>query len=306
MRKQLQTIIYSLACLLLGLTLTACGSASAEEGDILVYYLNQSSTAIESHATYLEGETTHQQINALLGLLANVPDKPTYKAPLSMGFALLESSYENGKVTLNFEDSYKDLSDTTEVLVRAAIVQTLLQLEEVTSVTFYVAGEELYDAAGELVGAMTADAFVNNDGNDINTYEETKVLRYFANAEGTALIGAYREKYYSTNLSLERFIVEELIQGPSGQIEGLYATINPSTKVISVTTKDTICYVNLDETFLIATGNVSTEMAIYSIVNSLAELSGVSKVQILINGEVPTAFGTGIYERNLDLVTTLE
>ena len=37
----------------------------------------------------------------------------------------------------------------------------------------------------------------------------------------------------------------------------------------------------------------------------LAELSNVNKVQILINGEVPASFSSSMFERNLDIVTTL-
>ena len=101
-------------------------------------------------------------------------------------------------------------------------------------------------------------------------------------------------------------MVEELIAGPSGQIEGLFPSINPNTKIINVMTKDGICYVNLDENFLTVVNNVSTDVSIYSIVNSLVELSNINKVQILINGEVPSSFSSSTFERNLDIVTTLE
>lgn len=80
---------------------------------------------------------------------------------------------------------------------------------------------------------------------------------------------------------------------------------------MSVVTKDGICYVNLDETFLNQIYNVTADVTIYSIVNSLAELSNVNKVQISINGDTSTtyrekfAFST-VYERNLDLVEMLE
>jgi germination protein M len=169
-----------------------------------------------------------------------------------------------------------------------------------------VQGEQLYDNTGSPVGLMSADQFINNDGNEINTYELIKVKLYFANEDGDKLIAAYREKHYSTNTPLERFVVEEIIAGPSGQIAGLYPTVNSDTKIISVSTRDGICYVNLDSSFMTVVNNVSTEVAIYSIVNSLAELSNINKVQILINGEVPASFSASTYERNLDFVTTLE
>ena len=136
--------------------------------------------------------------------------------------------------------------------------------------------------------------------------ELVKVKLYFANAAGDKLIASYREKHYSTNTPLERFVVEELIAGPSGQIEGLYPVINPETKIVNILTKDGICYVNLDSNFLTVINNVSTEVAVYSIVNSLVELDNINKVQILVNGEVPPTFSNSTFERNLDYVTTLE
>ena len=71
-------------------------------------------------------------------------------------------------------------------------------------------------------------------------------------------------------------------------------------------TTDGVCYVNLDENFLMVVNNVSTDVSIYSIVNSLSELSNVNKVQILINGEVPSSFSSSVFERNLDIVTTID
>ena len=51
------------------------------------------------------------------------------------------------------------------------------------------------------------------------------------------------------------------------------------------------------------------DAAVYSIVNSLVELSNINKVQILVNGEVPTTsaiFQNSTFERNLDMVTSVK
>ncbi len=296
-----------LLCLLCLVVLTACDGEDKENPNIYpVYYISNSETKVEIHEYEMQSDTEQEQLEELIHCLSAVPDKLEYKAPLSMGFELLDVSMEDGKVLLDVDAAYKKMPATTEVLVRAAIVRTLTQLPNVSYVGITVEGTQLYDNVGELVGWMSADSFINNDGNEINTYELTRVKLYFANANGDKLIAAYREKHYSTNTPLERFIVEELIAGPSGQVEGLYPVINPQTKVINVMTKDGICYVNLDANFLTVASNVSTEVAIYSIVNSLVELSHVNKVQILINGEIPSTFSTTTFERNLDYVTTLE
>ena len=303
MTKKLWTGL--LLVLLLGLV--ACGRGEQEDETVYkVYYLSSSESCVEMHEHPVTGEGQEAQLDELLGYLGETPEKLEYKAPLALGFQVLSYKIDGGKLVLDVDEAYRELAPTTEVLVRAAIVKTLSQVPDIRYIAITIRGEQLLDHLGEYVGWMNAEQFINNDGNEINTYELRRIKLYFANETGDKLIGAYREKHYSTNTPLERFVVEEVIAGPSGQVPGLYPTVNPETKIISVMTKDGICYVNLDSGFLTVAGNVSTELAVYSIVNSLVELSNVNKVQILVNGEVPASFSNQMFERNLDDVTTLE
>ena len=305
--KRVKKYVLTGMLLMLLAVLTGCGTREPETGKkISVYYVNTAETKVEVHDQYLNTKTPEEQLEETMTFLSTTPEKLEYKAPFDMGFQVLDYDVEDGKLVINVDKAYSELSVTTEVLVRAAVVRTLTQLSNVKYVTITVEGSQLYDNAGEVGGGMNAEQFINNDGNEINTYELVKVKLYFANADGDKLIAAYREKHYSTNTPLERFVVEELIAGPSGQIEGLYPVINPETKIINILTKDGICYVNLDSSFLTVVNNVSTEVAVYSIVNSLVELDNINKVQILVNGEVPSTFSNSTFERNLDYVTTLE
>ena len=271
-----------------------------------VYYISSSETKVEQHFREIVADDPEEQLQELLGCLGTNPAKLEYKAPLAMGFQVLNVSQEGETLMLDVDANYLTLSATTEVLVRAALVRTLAQLEGVRFVGITVEGSQLYDNVGNQVGRMSADQFIENNGNEINTYELAKVRLYFASENGNSLIVTNREKYYSTSMPRERFVVEELIAGPGSQVEGIYPSVNPNTKVLSVTTRDSICYVNLDESFLTVTNNVPTEISVYSIVNSLVELSNINKVQILVNGEVPASLNTVAYERNLDIVTVLE
>lgn len=296
-----------LTLLLFMLCLGSCGQEEAEKKNVYqVYHLSNSGTRVEAHSYEMQAVTESEMLEELITCLSTIPEKLEYKAPLAMGFQLLNMKVEDGKVLLNVDAAYGKLPVTTEVLVRAAIVRTLTQLEGISFVAIRVDNNPLKDSMGEVVGWMSADLFIDNDGSDINTYELIRVKLYFANETGDKLIAAYREKHYSTNTSMERFVVEELLAGPSGQVKGLYPTINPQTKIINVLTKDGICYVNLDENFLSVVNNVSTGISVYSIVNSLVELKTVNKVQILINGEVPAVFTASVFERNLDHVITLD
>ena len=300
--------IYVVMLLFAGLILmSACGENDEKRGNIYqIYCVSNSETRVEVHEYEMTAAEPEEQLKELMKCLSTNPEKLEYKVPFAMGFQVLDMELKDGNLLINVDKAYKDLPVYTEVLVRAAIVRTLTQLPEVRLIMLTVEGEQLSDGKGNSVGWMNAEQFIDNDGNEINTYEMARVKLYFADESGTNLIAAYREKHYSTNTLLERFVVEELIAGPSGQVDGLYPCVNPNTKVVNVTTKDGICYVNLDENFLTVVNNVSTDVSVYAITNSLVELSHINKVQILVNGEVPSQFSASTFERNLDIVTTRE
>lgn len=305
--KKIYCLLVTILCMLM---VSACGGDEETEGtEYQVYYVSKSETKVEMHPYRTQSESSQAVLRELMQCLATTPEKLEYQAPFAMGFQVLGMKSEEGKMIIDVDEAYLNLPVTTEVLVRAAIVRTLTQIPEVSYVEITVEGSPLVDSMNNVVGRMSADQFIDNDGNEINTYELARVKLFFANGDGTKLIAAYREKYYSSNTPIERLIVEELIAGPSGQVEGLYAAISPNTKIINVTTKDGICYVNLDENFLTVPDTVSMDAAVYSIVNSLVELSNINKVQILVNGEVPTTsaiFQNSPFERNLDIVTALK
>ena len=242
--------------------------------------------------------------------MEEIPSKFEYKAPLASGFGLIGYTIDNGQITMNFDEHYKEMDRVREVLMRAAIVRTVTQVSEISYVSFMVQGEPLTDSNGNAIGTMSADLFIDNAGNEINAYEKVNLHLYFANEDGTGLVEENRRNVvYSSNISLEKLVVEKLIEGPMA--EGAYPTVNPETKVISVTIKDGICYVNLNEDFLSQPYNVGAEVTIYSLTNSLVELSNVNKVQISINGETNISYHenvalSSVFERNLDLLAAPE
>jgi len=130
-------------------------------------------------------------------------------------------------------------------------------------------------------------------------------MLYFANEDGTALQPVYREVVYNSNISMERLAVEQLLKGPNTDIA--FATLNPDAKLNSITVRDGVCYVDFDTSFLTQPNNVTSEVAIYSLVNTLVNITEVNKVQISINGETNVTFMENMnlstmFERNLDIV----
>lgn len=291
-----------------------CGGTARKDPSHLkkVYYINNGETGVEMHEYEAVASDAQGQLDELVEQLGTMPGKLEYKAPLQMGFTLLSYEIEGERLYLDVSEGYRSLSATTEVLVRAALVRTLSQVEGVKYVAITVEGGQLHDSLGNVIGLMTADQFIDNAGDEINAYERVRLKLYFASADGTSLIATNRTMAYNTNISLEKLVVEQLLSGPGADVaDVVYPTINPNTKIVSISVKDGICYVNFDESFLTQIYNVSSDVAIYSIVNSLAELTNVNKVQISVNGETDIMYResislTTVFDRNLDLVTTLE
>lgn len=293
--------------LLLLTVLWGCGQKEEVTGTRYdIYYVNRNETAVLSGSYQTETTDKQQLLEELLEQLKTVPEKLEYKVPLGGSFQLLDHSIIEDQLILNFDEAYMKQSVTTEVLVRAAIVRTLTQIEGIRYVSFQVASEPLKDASGSVVGVMSAEQFIDNAGNEINTNEKVKLTLYFANEDGNRLKAVNRTVVYSSNIALERLVIEQLLAGPA-EGEEVFPVINPDTKLVSVNIKDGTCYVNLSDAFLTQNYNVTSEVAIYSIVNSLAELSNVNKVQISINGDTNVNYKenislTTVFERNLEMV----
>lgn len=304
--KKMILLLLVSVCVLLG----ACQKKDPNEGKnrYSIYYLNREETKIAEFAYYSESQEPIKVLGELLALLSQTPENMNYNETIR-DFLVTAYSINGDVVQITVDEHYRKMSATTEVLTRAAIVRTLTQIKGINYVTMKIGDNDLTDSLGVVIGAMTADQFVDNAGNEINTYENVELTLYFASANGKYLIKALRPVEYNSNISLERVVVEQLISGPSG--EGLYPTVNPNTKIQNVTVKDNICYVNLSEEFLTQQSNITPQATIYSIVNSLIELDSVNKVQISIAGNNDILFRdafelTTLFERNLDILKPVE
>lgn len=274
---------------------------------IKVFYVNLDEDRIEGIEYELQTEDVVEQIKEAIVMLSTTPKKKELKATISLELGTPDCTLNEEQLTIRFDENYNLMPPTKEVLVRAAIVRTLCQLDGVSFVQFNINGEPLLNSSGELVGKMNSAQFIDNDGKEISAYDQVTIQLYFANESGDKLIPVKRTVEYNTNISMEKLVMEQILKGPDES--GGYATINPATKVNNITITDGICYVNLSKEFLTQVYNVNSEVTIYSIVNSLVELNNVNKVQILIDGDSKLTFRETIslestFSRNLDLIET--
>lgn len=312
MRRDYLKISNRIFGLVLALVLTVSALAGCERKGpkdpdaFKIFYVNNSETGIVAVDYAIQNSLSDPEavISELIDQLGTMPERRQYEAPLTGDVHLIGYSISDKLLTLNFDIHYADIGRTIEILDRAAIVRTFTQLDGIDYVSFQVEGAPLTDHYGSIIGNMSADTFIFNVGNEINTYEKVELKLYFANTSGDRLVPVYRSVVYNSNISMERLAVEQIISGPNTDI--CFPTISKDTKINSINVKDGVCYIDFDSAFLNQPFNVTADVALYSIVNTVAELSEVNKVAFSVNGEASFTFMdasiTGPYERNLDLI----
>ena len=278
-----------------------------EEGAYAIYYLNAGSTKLVPLVYQTETKGAAELALELYQQMLEVPADVECQPALPSKVTCQNLSLGNGILYLYFDGNYTSMESVREILCRAALVRTLTQIPSVDYVNIFIGDQPLMDSAGNPVGSLTASDFVESSGKDVNSYQHASLILYFANEAGDQLVETHRDVLYGNNVSMEKLVVEQLIEGPG--TEGVYPSVPSATKVLGVTVSDNICYLNLDSGFLDVGLNVKDYIPIYSIVNSLAELSTVNKVQITVNGSKDIMFMDtisldAIFERNLDYMNT--
>lgn len=287
----------------LTVVITGCGKEEKEHsGDYLVSYLDREQTHIVREEYDIDKSSLTQDaiIDELCNKLTETTNNLDQIKAVPDGVEIVNKELSsNGVLNIYFNEAYQQMDAVREILCRLALVQTLTQVDGVRALAFFVDGEPLIDNKGYSVGIMTPESFVENPGEQINSIQRAEIKLYFANMAGNGLVAETQEVYYSSNVSMEKLVVEHLIKGPvSGNLQG---TIPTGTTLVNVSVADRVCYVNLDEAFKVQNYEIMEPVVIYSIVNSLTHLSYIDKVQISINGDT-----SGNYRDSMDLSMVYE
>lgn len=295
MKKSIYWMILSLIC---GMLLCGC---SEQEGTAMnIYYVNADGNALVQEEYYRSVENGEDAVVEVLEAMTLPKDTRECQSALPGKVEVESFSIKNRKIDLIFNEEYSKLPKSTEVLLRAAVVQTLVQIPDISFVSFYIGDEALKDSQGKVIGIMGAEDFVQNTGSTLKSFQSTDLKLYFANNDGTMLSVEKRtDVRYSINTSIEKLVVEQLMKGTSSDKRS--GTIPNTVKLLGVSVKEGICYVNFDSSFLSAGMNQKPEVTIYSIVNSIIVNGNATKVQILVDGSSDIMF-----MNTIDLRTPLE
>lgn len=273
--------------------LSGCGNKK-EDYEYYISYVDSGQTQTVQSGYKPKNVSVDGLIQEFLDLLATDTDTLDYVKAIPEGVGIESWEVKQDCLYLDFDSAYAKLDPITEILCRLAVVKTMTQIDGIGSVSFLVKGEPLRDCKGDVVGTMTIDSFVENPGEQINSFQHAAIDLYFSNEDGDGLVKETQEVYYNSNISMEKLVMEHLISGPKSS--GMRKAIPEEAKLINIAVVDGNCYVNLDENFKNHNYELQEHVVIYSIVNSLASLENINQVQISVNGDT-----SGIYRKDYEL-----
>jgi germination protein M len=291
---------YVILAVLVAMMMTGCGenSQNKQEGTYTLYQPSEDGDGLQTTSCQISADAD-DTVSIVTELLTKFPDTDV------RDFEIKEK-----QLSLYFSSAYKKFEGIDEVLLRASIVKTLCQVEGIEYVEFFVEDTSLA-IDGEAVGVMSSLSFMDSIGGDGYTQDKYVTL-YFADTSGTGMKEISTKLTYDMTVPLAKLLVEKLLEGPGGLTDvntsDFRQTIPEGTVLNSLTIRDNVCYVDFSREFENMQAEVTSEIVIYSIVNTLCELSDVNKVQFTIDGELKEAYGdtknfNSPFERNLDLVS---
>ena len=198
MRKLRLFLLLMIFAMLLG----GCGKEEITEGETVVYHLNKDGTSIVPVAYEITGDSPEVRVEELLAKLDEVPESVDLRRTIPENVKISSYTLDRKQLYVDFNAEYLKLDKATEVLVRAAIVKTMVQIEEVSFVGIRVMGEALKDSKGSNIGLMNENTFLDNMGSEENATKIVNLNLYFANKIGDKLINQSTVIEYNANVAL--------------------------------------------------------------------------------------------------------
>ena len=264
--------------------LTGCGSGKASgkttKVNITIYYLNQTKTSLYPVNVKMKETATPEQLNFLISKLSTAVEDADYTNPIPGSVSVRHTTLKGKKLIISFSRDYQTLNPVQEALLRAAVVKTITQLSDVSTISFKIVDETLLDAQGSPVGAMTADSFVDDFGSEQDSTREAELTLFYPVADGSGIYREVHDVHYNENVPLAQVVLRQLSKSP--ERSDARSAIPSNVKVLSVNTSEGVCYVDLDQSLFSNETVGYQKMTIYSIVNSLCQLDQINRVQILI------------------------
>ena len=139
------------------------GTTDEIEGTYLCY-VNTEEDSLARESYEIQGETADEEVEDVLEEMQKEADSIDYRSAFPDHVSVTDWSLTDGRLDLTFSDSYLRMSKGEEVLLRAALVETLGQIKGVDEVGFFTGEGPLTDSDGQEIGHMSRQDVLHQTG----------------------------------------------------------------------------------------------------------------------------------------------
>lgn len=282
--KKFLSVLLSLS-MLIGV-LSACADRHLQYTAKL-WFVNSASTELVQETREIVISEDASIAECVIKELMKGPKNPEYKAIIPKDAEVNDVMVTEDLAIVDFSDKIRLTTDADILLLSTSVLRTLTEIEGIERVLLTVDGGDFENLAGYTIGIMNKSDIVYDTTPQV---KQQYFTLYFADLDSFKLVPETRKITVNEKETLEMQAMKELLKGPADK--ELSKTIPGETKILSVETKEGVCFVNLSQEFVSrhTGGTASEQLTIYSIVNTLTELTGVDKVQFLIEGQKSESF----------------
>jgi len=283
-RAGLKAVSFAMGAVLL---LSACAAKPQMEGPQLWYAGDVSEWDASSTALGSVPYTGELEVEPMIQALFSAPEQQDrLYSPFPEGTRLLGWTLENGSLLVDLSKEYGTLKGFELTAANYCLTLTLCELPQVERVSISVEGEPLgsdYWTELEVEQAMLSGA-------EERPVEVSADL-YFPRAVGRGLGVEARVFHLTEGDVLAEAVMLALLSGPED--EEFSSAIPEGTQLLSLRLEDGVCRVDLSHVLLdgLPEGQEAPTLLVYSIVNTLGNLSSVDSVSLLVEGEPLTRLG---------------
>lgn len=268
--------------------LAGCGDET--KTSYTLYYTNSSASALMEYSYEPKEQTTQAMAVEIYNQMRDVSISGA-QTVVPSGVELEKVTLDGDIINLYFSKGLASATNSERLIFASAVTKAISALPDVSGVRILGSNGDALEGLSSFGEVLRPADFANNANDDGDDYIDATLTLYFADADKDSLVKTQKDVSYRSTTSVERVVVESIISGPEGS--GLYATVSSKLTLLNISVQNGTCYVNLSKEFLTDPMTSFDQVPVYSIVNSLCELSNINSVQISINGDTSSSMPMG-------------
>ena len=276
MKKNIMFII-SAIFIILAVCVVSVRLISDNKADAVLYYISEDGYGLEPVEKRIVYSNEKQIPADVAELLKKKPRN--LENPVGEKAVVNSIVYEGeGKMTIDFNDEFLTADVSKNTLKTYAFIKSVYSVVKkagIEKIRITVDSLPVITSGGNEIGYISGDEII--DARNIVNKKSDYIL-YFRDKETGGFRGEKREFITKSGSSVEKKIIEALIDGPvSSELERV---LTPDTEVKSVEILDGLCFVN----FSVINRKSNSDEAISSVAQTLFSEPQISKVIIMDNG----------------------